>query len=246
VGTYGVPFNAQIAYAIVATGYHFPPGDAAQKARVGREFKRLRKKHHVYYESPLRYPVVPQRVGNNPFVKGMNDRNHLMNAAFVGLTLEIDDARRNNRRLDEKFLFRLGRTMYWTMHHIQHQRNALCNFMWAGILSDDRLYDLVTRVQQKAQTRQQLRSVVLTGIEQLRRYPIDRFYRPGEKIETRELQWIDAQKPHEVYFWKAGPYHKYKVTGPPTAMTSASIDYLYAFWVMRYFRLYEQYYVIPG
>ena len=246
VGTYGIPFNAQVAYAIVAAGYHFPPGDEAQKMRVHREFKRLRKKHHVYYKSPLRYPVVPQRVGNNPFVKGMNDRNHLMNAAFVGLTLEVDAARRNKRRLDKKFVFRLGRTMYWTMHNIQQQRNALCNFMWAGILSDDRMFNLVTRSQQQEQTRQQLTAVVLTGIEQLRRCPIDRFFRPGEKIDTKELQWIDAQKHHEVYFWKAGPYYKYKVTGPPTETTSASIDYLYAFWVMRYYRLYERYYTNAG
>ena len=59
---------------------------------------------------------------------------------------------------------------------------------------------------------------------------------------ARELQWIDAQRPHEVYYWKAGPFYKWQVTGPATNLHAAPIDYLYAFWVMRYYRLYERYY----
>ena len=240
VGSVGVPFNAQVAYSIVATGHHQLPADASENKRIRRAFNYLRDKHHVYYQSPLRHLVRPQRVGNSVFVKGMNDRNHVLNAAFVGLALEVNDARRNNRALDEKFLFRLGRTMYWTMRKIERERNSLCNFMWAGILSDKQVFKHIAG-RQRTEISRQLPAVVATGIEQLRRCPLDRFYRPGKKIETREMQWIDAQRPHEVYFWKAGPFYKFEATGPPTGLNAAAIDYLYAFWVMRHYRLYERY-----
>ena len=109
------------------------------------------------------------------------------------------------------------------------------------MLSDEQVFEHVTK-RQSRETAQQLPGLVATGIEQLRRCPIDRFKYPGKKIETRELQWIDAQRPHEVYYWKAGPFYKWQVTGPATNLHAAPIDYLYAFWVMRYYRLYERYY----
>ena len=67
------------------------------------------------------------------------------------------------------------------------------------------------------------------------------------QVRARELAADDAardaQRPHEVYFWKAGPFYKFEATGPPTGLNAAAIDYLYAFWVMRYYRLYERYHV---
>ena len=52
LGTVGVPFNAQVAYEIVALGFSFPPDDANQRERIVNQFRRLRGEHHVYYEEP--------------------------------------------------------------------------------------------------------------------------------------------------------------------------------------------------
>jgi hypothetical protein len=79
--------------------------------------------------------------------------------------------------------------------------------------------------------------VVATGVEQLRRAPLDRFEHPGRLVETREPQWVDAQLPHEPYYWKTGPYYRWEITGPPTNSVNCAIDYLHAYWLLRYFLL---------
>ena len=103
VATVGVPFNAQVAYLVVALGYSFPSEQANVSRRIRDAFARLRGKHHVYFEEPLRSIVLPQRIGGSPFLKGMNDRNHVTNAAFMGLALELDHARRNGAKPNTKF-----------------------------------------------------------------------------------------------------------------------------------------------
>ena len=123
VGTVGVPFNAQVAYEIVALGFSFPPDDPQQRQRIVDQFRRLRGEHHVYYEEPWSL-VQPQRVAASPLVKGMNDRNHAINAAFTGLTLELDFARRTNTAWNPKFMYQLGQTMYLGIGHADMPRQA--------------------------------------------------------------------------------------------------------------------------
>ena len=69
------------------------------------------------------------------------------------------------------------------------------------------------------------------------RAPIDRAHHPGKKVETREPQWVDAQRRDETYYWKAGAYSKWEINGPPTNLLNCGIDYLHAYLLMRYFRL---------
>ncbi|MGH7130156.1 MAG: hypothetical protein ACREIV_16420, partial [Planctomycetaceae bacterium] len=206
IATHGVPFNAQVAYTIVAAGHHFPGDEPTMQERINEEFERLRDKHHVYYEDPARYFICPQRVGDNPLVKGMNDRNHVANAAFVGLLIEMDSAKRKRRPVDGEFLYQLGRTIHWTMERIQYEGNALCNFQWAAVHQEPEHFRLISP-HDPERRRKQLEYLVATGMEQLRRCPLDRFYVPGEKIETREPHWVDAQRPGESYYWKHDPYY---------------------------------------
>ncbi|GAB4145786.1 MAG: hypothetical protein Tsb009_18120 [Planctomycetaceae bacterium] len=236
IGHYSIPFNAQVAYMMIATATYFPSPNPQVARRIRREFKRLKTKHHVYYENPLTHLVCPQRVANNPFIKGMNDRNHVMNAAFIGLSLELDSARKMKRKPDKELLYQLGRTMYWGMEAMETHRNALCNFMWAGLLSDPAVFNVMIPWQ-RDRTRKQIAAVTAMGIEQLRRFPMDRFHYPGRKIATTTPQWVDVRKRHDSYLWKSGPFDRWEITGPPTNTHTASIDFLYAYWVMRYFRL---------
>lgn len=232
----GIPFNAQVAYMIVATSAHFPPANPGNARAIHRAYRRLRSKHHVYYEDPLFNWVPPQRVAASPFIKGMNDRNHVINAAFIGLMIERDAAKREKRPVDRRFVYELGRTMYWGMSAIDREHNALCNFIWAGLLKDRATLKAVVP-RDTARTQRQLTYITSTGLEQLRRYPLDRFSRPGRSERTRIPQWIDAGEPHNSYAWKSGAFERFVPTGPPTNIHTASIDYLYAYWVMRYFGL---------
>lgn len=235
LGRFGVPFNAQVAYQIVAAGHHFPPDDAAAQERINHQHHKLRDKYHVYYEHPLRSVVYPQRVGASPIVKGMNDRNHVTNAAFVGLALEIDRARRTGTQPDQKFLFQLGQTMYWSMGYLQSHNNSLCNFMWASILSDPVALAAIVPKNQET-TRRQLDYVLVRGVEQLRRFKLDRRHWTGTEQVTGTPQWADRYRPDD-YHWKCDPTAVWHVTGPATNEIYCAIDYLYAYWLMRYYQL---------
>ncbi|MCC7422351.1 MAG: hypothetical protein IT428_18895 [Planctomycetaceae bacterium] len=237
IGPISVPFNAQLAYMMVASAYQFPGQDAVAWKMARTEFKRLRQDHHVYFEDPLRVAITPQQAAGGPFVKGMNDRNHVMTASYVGLMLELDAARKMSRLPDRQFLFELGQTMAWTIQQIQSDRNALCNFEWAGLLRDPYVFESIVPAAQRPNALRQLDRLVSEGIEQIRRAPIERFYRTGQKVETREPQWIDAQRPDEVYCWKVGAMNRWEITGPTTNHLSFGTDYLHAYWLMRYFRI---------
>lgn len=236
IASVSVPFNAQVAYMIVATAAHFPPANPGNARAIQKEFRRLRQKHHVYYEDPLFHWAAPQRVANSPFIKGMNDRNHVINAAFTGLMLERDSAKRMKRPVDREFVYEMGRTMFWGLRAIEREHNALCNFMWAGLLKDRETFNTIVPREKKA-TRRQIAWVTAMGVEQLRRFPIDRFSRPGKNVRTATPQFLDTREPHESYVWKSGAYERFVPTGPPTNLHTASIDYLYAYWLMRYFGL---------
>ncbi|MCA9117532.1 MAG: hypothetical protein KDA79_20825 [Planctomycetaceae bacterium] len=239
IGPQSVPFNAQVAYTVVAAGHTFPSDDPVVAKRVRRGFEELREKHHVYYEAPVATLIRPQEIGGSPLLKGMNDRNHVLNAAYVSLMLELVASRQAGREPDRRFLYEMGQTMVHTINRIQYERNALCNLMWAAMISDpDAGPALLPRP--GVQTQQQLRFLVETAIEQLRRCPVDRFNRPGDKIETRTPQWVDAQRPFEVYYWKAGAFNRFEETGPSTNVLNIATDFLHAYWLMRYFRIEER------
>lgn len=230
----GVPFNAQVAYMIVATGLAYAKGTPHQE-RIRKEFRYLRGKHHVYYEKPLRSLIFPQRVGANPLVKGMNDRNHVLNAAFIGLNLELYEAAQDNRPAEREFLYQLGRTMYWTMNYIEEDRNSLCNFMWTGLLADPgTLHTIVPDRQQ--QTQRQLIKVLNDGVEQLVRFPLERGARPGEWVHTRQPVWVDQQRP-DPYQWKASHRRVWRSDQPPGRRVWCAIDYLHAYWLFRRYGL---------
>jgi len=236
-GSLGVPFNAQVAYQIVALGETFPPGDAPRRRKIHEAYRQLREKHHVYYEAPLRSLIHPQRVAASPFLKGMNDRNHVTNAAFTGLALELFAARRDGRAADRDFLYELGQTMCYSLGRIGGEKNALCNFMGAALLRDPPTFDAMTRDDRGAALALEERAM-RDGVEQLRRFRLDRFDYPGREVESAEPLWVD-QRRSDDYHWKADPRRGWQVTGPPGDNVRCSIDFLYAYWLLRYYRLDE-------
>lgn len=240
LGPISVPFNAQVAYLLVSASYHFPGPDVIAYKMIKREFKRLRGEHHVYFEDPRKVAITPQQAASGPLVKGMNDRNHVLNAAYVGLLLEIDLARRVNGRPDREFLFELGQTVAFAIQEIQTERNALCNFMWAGLVRDPYVFESIVPAASRPAALRQLDRLVGDGVEQIRRARIDRFYHPGQKVKTSEPQWLDVQRADEIYAWKAGAFYRWEANGPPTNTLTCGIDYLHAYWLMRYYRLAEE------
>jgi len=232
-GSMSIPFNAQVAYTIVALGYSFPPEDADQRERIRAQFVYLRGEHHVYYEDPWRSLIQPQRIGGSPFVKGMNDRNHVTNAAFVGLCLELDHAERHGEPFNEKFVYQLGQTMYWSMEYLYDQRNSLCSFMWGALLSDPQVARAILHRRDETAVRARLAQALAEGVEQLRRFPLDRFSYDGPDHEMPDLQWIDDWRADDSY-WKCSPYLRHERTGPAKNMAFCAMDYLYAYWLYRH------------
>lgn len=237
-GPLGVPFNAQVAYEIVALGYSFPPDDPQQRELIRREFVKLRGEKHVYYIDPWLSLIRPQEVAASPFLKGMNDRNHVINAAFVGLMLERNHAHRQGQPWNRKFMYELGQTMFWGMQALDGQRHSLGTFMWAGMLEDQGVFDAIVE-RKKNTARAQIERNLPDAVEQLRRYRLDRFVYPGEEIEQAGPMWNDSMKPDDSY-WKVNPRLVWRATGPATNTCYCAMDYLYAYWLMRYFRLDEK------
>jgi hypothetical protein len=235
----GVPFNAQVAYELAALGHHFLPSDPPQAAAIENEFRRLRDKHHCYFEYPLHSLVLPQKVGGSPFVKGMNDRNHVTNAAFIGLMLDIERSRRTQTPYDGTFVHQLGQTMVNSMEELYDKRNSLCTFMWAGLTRDAQVFAyIVPKESDRREHVVKTARAVVDGVEQLRRFKLDRWWtRGGAIVETKELQWNDAFRPDDS-IWKVSPLLKYDRSGATaTHEYFCAMDYLYAYWVMRYFHL---------
>ena len=235
VATVGVPFNAQVAYEIVALGWYFADGDPQGRARIEDQFRRLRDKYHVYYESPWKGIIQPQRVAASPFVKGMNDRNHVTNAAFIGLAMDIHACREASVPLDRNFMYRLGQTMHYGLGYLDGQHNALCNFMWAAILSDAEAFDCIVERKPNS-TRALMERNLLDGVEHLRRFPLDRFGYPGVDGTAPQPVWINNFRP-TAFRWKDDAFLTFTVTGPRRNRHVAAIGYLYAYWLMRYYQL---------
>ncbi len=236
IGPTGVPFNAQVATMIVAAGHSFPTENDRKRRRIDHEFERLREGHY-YYERPYLHVIDPQKIGGGPFLKGMNDRNHVTNAAFIGLALEVDRARRRDRKVNNEFLYQLGQTMVESMNYLAPYHNSLCNFMWAGVLSDRDVFRAIIR-DDRGDTRREVERLVSDGVEQLRRFPLDRFLYAGHELAAARPPWADEQRP-DSYLWKDTPDSVWQNTGPTDGSMISAIDYLHAYWLMRFFRLDE-------
>src|SRR5262249_48325905 len=152
----------------VALGEQFPPDNPGQKGSIDHQFYRLRAKLHAYYSDPLKGIVEPQRVGASPLAKGMNDRFHVTTAAYHSLALEVDRARRDHRELDRTFMYRMGQTMLWSMRKIGTQHNALCNFMWVGLLAEPKRLETITVPVERNEAIALASRGLFDGVEQLR------------------------------------------------------------------------------
>ncbi len=237
-GNLGVPFNAQVAYAMLSAAKAFPPASPASQAdreRIETHFADLRGKR-IYYEDPLRHWLIrPQRAGTSVFMSDMNDRNHLVNAAFLGLLLEIHRLGNGEAEADPAFFYELGRTLYWSMSVLEGEKNSLVNFMWSTLLRDPVLSSWLLP-EERDRLRSKADRELLQGVEQLRRFTVDRLRPAGYEVRTEEPQWVDAYRP-DSYQWKANPRLRWQVTGPPDNYLTSAIDYLHAYWLMRYFGL---------
>jgi hypothetical protein len=235
---HGVPFNAQVAYLAVAAASRLDLPDPAAREAVARELARLRFEQHAYYEPAWRPPFIvrPERVGRSRFLK-TNDLNHLVNATFVGLVLELDAARRAGREPDARFLHELGQTLVWSIGKLEAQRNSLANFMLAALLQDPVL--LRTMAPRDAErVRARVERLLDQGVEQLRRFPLDRFRWSGVRYEADAPLWASDHQP-DSYYWKVDARLGWRVTGPTTNLLTSAIDYLHAYWLFRQHRLHE-------
>ena len=107
--------------------------------------------------------------------------------------------------------------------------------MWAAIAHDPAVFEcIVTHKRNTAQT--QIEQGLAAGIEQLRRFRLDRFVYPGQVIETADLRWVDEFRPDDTY-WKESPRLAFQATGPSTNQCFCAMDYLYAYWLLRYYGL---------
>ena len=237
-GPQSIPFNAQVAYLIVAggaaLGTQAPDAHPAAVARVREAFEELRTEHHVYYESPEKL-IRPQRVGASPIVKGMNDRQHVFTAGYTALLLEWELARRANAAADGQFLYEMGRTPLYSMRGVRGDKNSLLAFLWGGLLMDGRraaamLPDPREREAEFALARQEID----VGVEHLRRFPLSRRAFVFEEAGPRPGVWPAEEHPWDGYVWKADPDMTYRQTGPELNRWAAGLDYLHAYWAARY------------
>ncbi|MFH5802414.1 hypothetical protein [Alienimonas sp. DA493] len=241
IGPQSIPFNAQVAYLIVAggagLGVHAPNADPGAVNRVMDAFEELRSKHHVYYEGPAQL-VRPQRVGASPLLKGMNDRQHSLTAGYASLLLEWELARRANATADGRFLYEMGRTPLFAMRGVRGERNAMMAFLWGGLLMDGRrAAAILPDPQERNAEFEAARREIEAGVEHLRRFPVSRRAVVAEKAGTRGDVWIAEQRPFDCYVWKADPNEVFVQTGPPTSKWAAGIDFLHAYWAARYWGL---------
>jgi hypothetical protein len=86
--------------------------------------------------------------------------------------------------------------------------------------------------------RQRVERLLDQGVEQLRRFPLDRFRWEGVEHEADAPQWADAYRP-DSYYWKVDARLAWRVTGGPTPLLTSAIDYLHAYWLFRHHRLHE-------
>ena len=238
IGPQSIPFNAQVAYVTVAGGAGLgvaaPDADPGMVARVAAAFEELRGKHHVYYESPGTL-IRPQRVGANPLVKGMNDRQHVFMAGYAALLLEWELARKANAAADGRFLYEMGRTPLYAIRGVRGERNSLLSFLWGGLLMDGRrAVAILPDARERDTEYAAARTEIDVGVEHLRRFPLSRREVIHEEAGKRSDVWPAEENPWDCYVWKADPNRFYRATGPYMNKWAAGIDYLHAYWAARY------------
>ena len=85
----------------------------------------------------------------------------------------------------------------------------------------------------RARVRREAAVLLDQGVEQLRRFPLDRFIWEGTEGRSGGPYWMDEYRP-DSYAWKIEPDRHWIVTGPPTHHMRAAIDFLHAYWLMRH------------
>jgi hypothetical protein len=155
-------------------------------------------------------------------------------AAYIGLMLELYDARRRGEAFDRDFARDLGETLRSGVEILIEHRNALCLLMWGGLLSDPDVFDAIIR-HKKNTAREQVERGHSMALEQLRRFPIDRFETAGVEERRSEPVWVDEARP-DSFHWKCDPFLAWRTTGPRSNDVYAAIDYLYAGWVAEYWQ----------
>ncbi len=229
---HGVPFNAHVATMAIGTAATFPPRHPEQARVIREEYERLRGEQ-PYWEPWWRPPFIvrPQRIVKSRFIK-TNDVNHLLNAVHTGLELELFAAERDGREPDMRFLARFGEPLFWGLGKLERQRNSLCNFMVADMFEDAAVFEGITRGDRDA-ARERAHVLLEAGVEQLRRFTLDRFRWEGHEVTRREPpHWVDEHRP-DNYAWKVDASLGWQVTGPPTPLLTSAIDYLHAYWLLR-------------
>ena len=237
IGPQSIPFNAQVAYLVVAGGAGLAPPDAdpAAVARVRLAFDDLRSEHHVYYESPLR-AVRPQRVGSSPLVKGTNDRHHVLTAGYAAILLEWELARRAGA--DGRFLYEMGRTPVYAARGVRGERNSLLEFLYAGLLTDgNRAAAMLPDPRERDAEFAAARAGVAAGVEHLRRFPLSRRHYAFADGPERGDAWVAEERPWDCYVWKANARRTHPKTGDFTNRWACGLDYLHAYWAGRYWGL---------
>ena len=111
---------------------------------------RLRNKHHVYYEDPRMMPLAPQQVAGGPLVKGMNDRNHVMNAVgskmlphFDEIHDRVEQRQKQRGQAEELFLRLTGLKMKMEQYALGEK--------FAGRVADARGVAFLNRAWQSAE-----------------------------------------------------------------------------------------------
>ena len=81
-----------------------------------------------------------------------------------------------------------------------------------------------------------MQGMLLAGVEQLRRFPLDRFIYHGRQVTMPSAVWVDRRQSAD-FQWKQ-PYNvALQATGPALDQTYCGTDYLYAYWLLRHYGL---------
>jgi hypothetical protein len=78
--------------------------------------------------------------------------------------------------------------------------------------------------------------MLVHGVEQLRRFPLDRFHYPGRLVPMTTAVWVDRRRVSD-YQWKEPHDVALQATAAPTNEVTCGTDYLYAYWLWRHYGL---------
>jgi hypothetical protein len=107
--------------------------------------------------------------------------------------------------------------------------------MWGALMQDPDAASAILPHNAAAWQRQTEYAVV-DGVEQLRRFKLDRFCGHGHELRVNGTVYNDSWAPDD-YYWKVNPDRAFQPEGERNNVYACAIDYLHAYWLMRYFRL---------